>query len=187
MPVPELKATELSDAELSQFAASDEAMLLTDQEQRKLVARRQQCASLGREVGLSLFQNASRHAFKLVAGDNGKRLVCCIGCVHTMDAGHERFFLNNFYAAKAGASGATEVAVARGPMTFLRQVVALRVPCDSACEMALHVRKCVCQSGVYHCFDLWAQCGAPSSLAPLPFRWRFSTSPLVNCFVNWFE
>ena len=56
MPVPELKATELSDAELSQFAASGEAMLLTDQEQRTLVARRQQCASLGREVGISLLR-----------------------------------------------------------------------------------------------------------------------------------
>ena len=97
MPVPELKATELSDAELSQFAASDEAMPLADQEQRKLVARRQQCASLGRVVGLSLFQNASRHAFKLVAGDNEKRLVRCICCDHTMDAGQGRFFLNTFY------------------------------------------------------------------------------------------
>ena len=82
MPAPELKATELSEAELDQFAASDEAMPLTDQEQRKLVARRQQCASLGREDGLSPFESASRHAFQLVAGDNGKRSVRCICCVH---------------------------------------------------------------------------------------------------------
>ena len=72
-------ATELTEAELLQLAAADEAMELAPREKLELTKVRQKCGQLGRMVGLSPLESANRHAFKLVIRD-GKRLAVCLHC-----------------------------------------------------------------------------------------------------------
>lgn len=72
-------ATKLTEAELRQLAAADEAMELTAGEKQQLAKVRQKCAQLGRTGGLSPLESATRHAFKLVAR-GGKRFAVCLRC-----------------------------------------------------------------------------------------------------------
>ena len=116
-PPPASKLSELTDAELLQLAAADEAMELTPKEKQELAKVRQQCAQIGRADGLSPFESAQRHAFKLVVHD-GKRFAVCLSCKSCGDyqptaTGAQGRFLNNFWSrdlarhSKAVASGAT--------------------------------------------------------------------------------
>ena len=65
-PPPPDPPTELTDSELLELAAHDEAMLLSEREQQELAKVRRLCAALEYKAGLSPMASAERHAFKLV-------------------------------------------------------------------------------------------------------------------------
>ena len=108
-------ASELTEAELLELAAVDEAMELTAKEQERLDRVRQDCGQLGRADDLSPMASAQRHAFKLV-NHNGERRVACLACKgeEPAAAGAERYFLHNFCSRHIKGS-AHAVAVGGAP------------------------------------------------------------------------
>ena len=98
---PSPEATELTEGELLDLAAMDEAMPLTEREQKELVKVRQGCAQLGHCERLSLKVSAQRHAFKLVTLES-KRYALCLRCEGRAGyaptaTGKDHRFLGNFW------------------------------------------------------------------------------------------
>lgn len=95
---------ELTDDELALLAKQDAADLNLDaKELAKLLQKRRDTATLEVAHGLSAWQSARLHAFRLFRDESGTLFAECLVCERSKAAQKGNFFLNNFSKAHIGS------------------------------------------------------------------------------------